>query len=292
MTGTPDPSELSAPRDPAAYGRTRSGPGPWAFAAFGVICVLAGAAIAVIGLNRFQVVPPIAPPAAEVQLQANAVSPRPAIETEAGATGSPVEAGGSTPEIATLSERVTAVEAEHRRTARAAASALAAAALMEAAQTSRPFAGELSALEAVNSDSQELSGLRRLAETGTPSRTALAAGFPDAATRAGAASRAPEEGDGLMARVAYALARVVTVRRVGDVAGGGVDAVLARAERQVEDGDIVQALKTLEALPPASREAMAAWRDRAERRAEIDRRVSAIRAQALQDLTELARGGA
>ncbi len=291
MTASPDPSEISAPRDPAAYGRARAGPGPWAVAAFGVICVLAGAATALIGLDRFAVAPP-APPAAlsAPQPVATEGAPAPAAPILSSAPDAALP-GEPASELTGLNARVSAVEDEHRRMARAAAAALAAAGLMEAAQTSRPFPGELAALEAVGPAAPGLNSLRRLAETGAPSRIALARGFPDAAARAGAASRAPEEGAGLVARLSYALSRVVTLRRVGEVAGGGVDAILARAEREVEDGEIDQALKTLDALPVPAREAMSSWRDRAERRAEIDRQVAAIRAQALRDLTELARGG-
>ena len=85
---------------------------------------------------------------------------------------------------------------------------------------------------------------------------------------------------------------VVTLRRVGDVPGDGVDALLARAERQVEDGDLERALRTLDRLPPTAREAMALWRARAERRAEIDRNAQALRARALQALAVEARRGA
>jgi hypothetical protein len=84
---------------------------------------------------------------------------------------------------------------------------------------------------------------------------------------------------------------VVTLRRVGDVPGNGVDATLARAERLIEDGDIDEALRVLDALPPAGREALADWRGRAERRAEIDRQVAALRLRALEDLAAIARRG-
>lgn len=122
------------------------------------------------------------------------------------------------------------------------------------------------------------------AERGAPSRWALAASFPDYAARAASAARAPGDGAGVMARVTYALSRVVALRRVGDVPGSGSDAILARAERQVEDGDIVAALATLETLSPNAQDALGPWRDRAERRAKIDREVSRLRSQALEDL--------
>ena len=56
-------------------------------------------------------------------------------------------------------------------------------------------------------------------------------------------------------------------------------------------GDLTTALATLEALPPAGKDALGPWRDRAERRARIDRNIAEVRAQALKDLTDLARSG-
>src|SRR5690606_33243294 len=101
----------------------------------------------------------------------------------------------------------------------------------EASQGSGPFAQELAALRLAAPAAPELAALVRVAETGAPSRAALAAGFPDYAARAASASRAPTEGAGLGDRAAYALSRIVSVRRIGDVPGNRADAILARAER-------------------------------------------------------------
>src|SRR5690606_369785 len=166
--------------------------------------------------------------------------------------------------------------------------ALAAAALVEASQGARPFDGELTALLAAAPGLGDLAALRPLAQAGAPTRAALAAGFPDFAARAVIAARAPGERAGLMARIGYALSQVIILRRVGETNGSAPDAVLARAERLVEDGDLDQALRTLAALPPPAREALAPWLARAERRAEIDRRVAALRAKALADLARQA----
>jgi hypothetical protein len=80
------------------------------------------------------------------------------------------------------------------------------------------------------------------------------------------------------------LSKVVSLRRVGDVAGDSSDAIIARAERAVDDGDLDRALRTLDKLPPAARKALSPWRERADRRAEIDRAAAALRARALQEL--------
>ncbi len=287
MSVPPDPNHLSAPRDPADYGPPRlMTRGFWLAMAFGLICVIAGAALTAFGPALFHAKPHPVPEAPAPRYETPA---RPASEPVSEAA--PVLPAAPPPEaVARLSGRIDQLEGVQTRTAESAAAALAASALMDAAQTSRPFPDELSALAAVSPPSAELKALKRLAETGAPSRAALATEFPDYAARAAGAAHAP--GEGLLARIAAAFARVVVVRRVGDVGGTGSDALLARAERQVEDGDIDHALRTLDGLSPAGREALAPWRVRAEQRAEIDRRVTGLRAQALEDLTRLARRGA
>ena len=287
MSLTPDPTEPSPP----PLGRSRLlGPTVWLMIGFGLMCVLAGYALSRFGPHLFPVMPK---PAVSAELAG--VRPLAPATTYPADEPPPLDlspAVSNSAAISELAERIEALEAEQSRTAEAAASALAAAALMEAAQTSRPFAEELAALDAVSPPSAELRALRRVAERGAPSRAALAASFPDYAARAAGAARAPGEDAGLMARLGAALSRVVTLRQVGDVPGKGVDALLARAERQVEEGDLDHALRTLDGLPPGGREALAPWRAAAETRADIDRRISAVRVQALEDLARLARSGA
>jgi len=294
MSAAPDPAEPSAPHDPAAYARRRMmGPGYWVFIAFGVLCVLAGYGLAKFGPSLFPAKPaPVAATPAgftgDAALAPRALVPAPQSAAEPG----PEPVAPATAELAALGERVKLVEAAQERTAQAAAAAMAAAALVEASQTSRPFGEELAALEAIAPPSPELAALRPLAAHGAPSRSALAAAFPDYAARAASASRDPGDGAGLLQRIGYALSRVVTLRRVGDVPGAGVDATLAKAERLIEDGDLDQGLRALDRLPPTGREALADWRTRAEHRAEIDRRVAAVRAGALAQMAKMARSGA
>lgn len=290
MSAAPDP-DLTAPRDPAAYRRPRLlGPGFWALFAFGALCILAGWAIAQFGP---QVFPERPAPQVEAQepVGPEALAPRPFAPAAEGATSldAALDAASSPPpaDVTALSERLAALEAGQARTTEAAAAALAAAALVEAAQSSRPFAAELAALSAVSPPSAEIGSLQRLAELGAPSPSALIASFPDYAARAAHAGRAPGAGAGVVERVGHALAGVVTIRRVGEVGGQGVDAILARAERSLAEGDLDGALRSLDALPTSAREALAPWRVRAERRAEIDRRVAALRAEALADLARL-----
>jgi len=287
--------QLSAPRDPGSYGRRRS-LGVGALILFGLACVAGGYGLARFGPELYpqkpragarETAPPLAlaqsstaPPAPVLAESPIITPPAPGQEADAAGQGD-----------AALSDRLGALETDHARLASASASALAASALMQAAQGSRPFAPEVKALAAIT-PALDLRALEADAERGAPSRAALAASFPDYASRAASAARAPGDGAGVLARIGYALTRVVALRRVGDVPGSGADAVLARAERQIEDGDIVSALATLDALPADAKDALGPWRDQAERRAKIDREIARIRAQALQELSSMARSGA
>jgi hypothetical protein len=265
MSPSSDP-QLTAPMDPAEYRpRPLLGVTFWAMIAFGVVCVLAGVALATYGPKLLAGKP--APPA----VREAAVSP----ERPATAVAPPVvippavlPAPAASADVERLSARVTALETHEIRASQAAAAALAAAAAVEASQGSGPFAEQMAGLVATSPLSPELHALARLAEVGAAS-----------------AARAPGDGAGLWAQITYELSRIVTLRRVGDVPGDSVDAVLARAERQVEDGDLDHALQTLDRLPMKARDALAGWRTRAERRAEIDRNAAALRARALLALT-------
>jgi hypothetical protein len=289
MTPPPD-RDLAAPKDPAEYRpRPLLGFGFWALLVFGVICVVAGMLIAVFGPRLLA-----HRPAARLSEAPAAVEPARPVTPVAETAVPPPPAPDAVPpvEVAALSARVTALEAQAGRTNHAAAAALAAAALVEASQGSRPFPEEAAALRAVSAASPDLAQLSRLADAGAPSRASLTASFPDYAARAASAARRPGEGAPIGDRIVYVLSRVVMVRRVGDVAGEGPDAQLARAERLVEDGDFDRAFLAVDRLPPAARDAMSPWRVRAERRAEIDRLAAALRARALADLAGASRSGA
>lgn len=290
MTASDDP-EATTPKDPADYRpRPLLGATFWAMIVLMLLCVLAGVGIADFG-PRLLGPKPVVKPVVEAPLgaDASAASSPPSPLLAPPAASAP---GAPSPDVSRLSARVANLEAQQTHASQAAAAALAAAAVVDATQGTGPFADELSSLRAISPPSPELQALARLAQVGAPSRTALASSYADYAARAASAARAPGDKAGLGKRIVYALSKIVTLRRVGDQPGDAVDAVLARAERQVDDGDLDKALRTLDRLPAGARDAMAPWRARAERRAEIDRNAEALRARALQTLANEARGGA
>jgi uroporphyrinogen-III synthase len=110
---------------------------------------------------------------------------------------------------------------------------------------------------------------------------AAAAAPPDLATlRADFARRAPQAlraarrgapADGAWwTALAERAAALVAIRRVGEVPGEDVEALLARAEQRLAAGDLAAALDVLRALPPGAAEAMAPWLAAARARLELD----------------------
>ncbi len=285
----PDPANVASPVDPAAYGPRRPLMGVtfWIVIAFAAVCIVAGVAVGRYGAQLFPPKPaaqasaPADVPAASLDARLADIQAR--LKTQE-ATPPAASAEPPSAEVTALSQRVDRLESDRKRLTRAAAAALSAAALSQAAAASRPFPGELAVVEAALPESADLRALRPLAETGAPTLAALAAEYPDAAAKAAVASRARARGTGWIARIAQAFAAIITIRRTDQLNGKGVDAILARAQRKVDDGDLQGALSELSALPPSGRDAMADWRARAERRAEIDRRLASIRASALADL--------
>ena len=77
------------------------------------------------------------------------------------------------------------------------------------------------------------------------------------------------------------------MRPVGRLAGDGTDARLARAEVQLNEGDLEAALASLAALPPAAQDALRPWWGLAQTRARLDRQAAALSERALRDLARL-----
>ncbi|MBU4434123.1 MAG: hypothetical protein KKC14_06900 [Alphaproteobacteria bacterium] len=290
MNAVPDPAEIVAPSDPALYARRRPGLGAgfWAVTALCVVCVILGGLVVHFSAPWFSIRREGSAP-----LQAAASATPPSARLPIGSplpvdAASPAEIGSSV-EIAQLETRIAALETGQRGVLDAAAAALAAASLAEAAQTSGPFDEELASLERVLPNSPDLRALARLAQAGAPTRAGLATEFEALAGRAATAARNPGEDADLLARIRYALSSVVSIRQIGSTRGTTPDAKLALAQGLLNEGDIEGAVRTLDTLPDPARVVLAAWLAAAERRVEVDRHVAAIRADALAGLAQVSR---
>jgi hypothetical protein len=170
--------------------------------------------------------------------------------------------------------------------------ALALDSVSEASETGRPFARQMTLIDTLAPGSRGAALLRPLAERGVPTLAVLAAEFPETARRTAYASRAPAKASGFWARLSYAFNVVFTVRRTDRTAGDAPDAILARAEHLLYDGDLEGALKAMDALPAKGKDASAAWRERASRRIQLQNGLEALRGEAVARLDAARRGAA
>lgn len=272
MTLTPDSAELAPSRDPAAYARRPLLTGGfWVMMAFCALCLLAAAAVFLLAPRLTT----LRPRAVAASAALSPSPPTPAAVSAPAATA-PAPSGD-------LTARVQRLEANQARVMDASSAALAAAALSDAAAKPAPFATELAATAKLLPGSPDALALAALAQQGAPTRAALAAELTELGGEISTAARAPGKDASFVDRAFYAISRVVSIRRV-DPRGGGADALLARAERTADDGDLEGAVAALDRLPEQAKTTLAPWRERALRRIEIDRRIGRLRAQAMAEL--------
>ncbi len=74
------------------------------------------------------------------------------------------------------------------------------------------------------------------------------------------------EGVGFLDRLTGFLRAQLGMRSLRPREGNEPEAILARAEAALQEGDLARALAELDSLPPAGLEAMASWRAKAEQR--------------------------
>jgi hypothetical protein len=278
MSAVPDPAELAPTRDPAAYAaRPLMSRGFWVMIAFCVVC-LAGSVLVATLLPRLYPSHPASATKTAIPAATNPAAFAPPASTPS--TAAPVLAQA---DVTALSARVTRLEGDQGRIANAAAAALAAAALSDAAAQPRPFVNDLAVFARLLPGSPDALALAPLAETGAPTRAALATQLADLASQVSVASHAPGKGASFMDQAVYAVSRVVSIRRVSD-GGTGPDAILVAAQHHAAEGDLEGAVAALDTLPAPARSALTAWRAAALRRIEIDQHIAGLRAQAVADL--------
>ena len=158
------------------------------------------------------------------------------------------------------------------------ARAIAAAGLKSAIDRGGPFMSELEAFASVAPDDPAVPELRDLAARGVPSRAELVAGFSDAASKAIAAADPGDPEAGLVDRLMSSAMSVVKVRKVGDVAGDSAEAIVARAETRLLNGDLDAALAEWTTLPEASRAATSEYGEALAARARSEKLIAAAMA--------------
>jgi hypothetical protein len=197
-------------------------------------------------------------------------------EAEPG-TGEPSELG---PELASLTARLAKLEAalpelasaigKGSAGAKSAALAIAFANLRASVSAGRPYAAELDTIGALAPADGDLGVLPAYAEKGIPTLPELARSFA-AAKDSALAAVAPASGQSIVANLMASAQSLVKITRIDDAATGeGPGSELARAKDALDKGDLASAVKEVETLDGAPREAFSAWLGQAHARLSAD----------------------
>ena len=147
-------------------------------------------------------------------------------------------------------------------TGRARAFMLAVGQLRQAMTSSRPFLSELAALGALADNKaslrKSLSDLDRFAAKGIPGLNQLRSEFSALAGSIVQADKLPQ-GDGWIDRTIARLSTSLKWRRTDNVAGEGVEAVVARAERLLNNAELSGSLNELKSLTGRPATIAAPW---------------------------------
>ncbi|MBO9653890.1 MAG: COG4223 family protein [Agrobacterium tumefaciens] len=206
-------------------------------------------------------------------------------------------AKGEAPQVDGLSEKITALEAtlQSERSAQASATAeltrrladaeakineprddievaraIASAALKAAIDRGGPFLTELDTLSKVTPDDPAIASLQSFAATGVPSRSELMQKFPDVANAMLSAINQPDPNQSIMERLTESAFSLVKVRPVGNIEGETPDAVIARMENKLRNGDLQGAALEWNGLPEAAKAASADYKKSLDARIEVE----------------------
>lgn len=174
-----------------------------------------------------------------------------------------------------LTERLAEAEKklEEPRTDVEMAKAIALTTLKAATERGGPFMAELDALAGISPDDPVVANLRAYAATGVASRAELVRAFGDVADSVLAAIHQPDPNEGVAQRLLSSALSVVKVRPVGNVEGATPEAILARMEDKLQNGDLKGAALEWESLPEAGKAVSTDYVAKLKTRIEIEAQV-------------------
>ncbi len=159
------------------------------------------------------------------------------------------------------------------------ARAIALAGLKTAIDRGGPFLSELDALKSVSPEDPAIASLTPLASIGIPSRSDLAREFGQVADVILAAINQPLAGEGWTDRLLSSARSLVKVRPVGNVEGETPEAIVARVENKLQNGDLKGAALEWELLPGAGKEASSDFATKLKNRIEAEESIAAALSQ-------------
>lgn len=174
--------------------------------------------------------------------------------------------------IASLEEKLSGIlerESTVQTDARKTALAIALTNLKSAVDRGDAYAHELETVQKLAPSGLKFEKLKAHASTGVRTRLKLERSFRDASRRTLDADATPSENSLIGSLIANARS-VVRVRRTGEVQGDTAEAVIARMEMRVKEGNLGAALKEADGLSGLAREAASPWVGHVSARLEVN----------------------
>ena len=130
-----------------------------------------------------------------------------------------------------------------------------------------------------------MAGLREHAALGVSSRSGLVRDFQPAADAILDAMHQPEGDQGIMSRLMSSAASVIRVRPVGSVEGDTPEAIVARIETKLQNGDFKGAQVEWQTLPEQGQAAAADYKRKLDERVAVEALIGAVVSGALTNGT-------
>jgi hypothetical protein len=171
-----------------------------------------------------------------------------------------------------LTERIAAAEQklDEPRSDIEMARAVAASALKTAIDRGGPYLAELEAFASIVPDDPSVAGLREHAAVGVPSRSDLVRDFQKTADSILDAVHQPDGDQGIFTRLMSSAASAIRVRPVGTVEGDSPEAIVARIETKLQNGDFKGAQIEWQTLPEAGQAAAADYKRTLDQRVAVE----------------------
>jgi hypothetical protein len=150
------------------------------------------------------------------------------------------------------------------------ARAVAAAALKAGIDRGGPFETELQTFVTVAGDDPAVADLQKFASAGVPARAELQRDFPRIADAMLEATVQSDPNEGVASRLLSSAMSVVKVRRVGDVQGETPDAVVARMENALRNGDLQASAREWDALPEPAKAVSRDFKQKLDARIQVE----------------------
>jgi hypothetical protein len=179
---------------------------------------------------------------------------------------------------AQLTERIAAAEQklDEPRNDTELARAVAASALKTAIDRGGPYLAELEAFASISSDDPSVAGLREHAAIGVPSRSDLVRDFQNVADSILDAVHQPDGDQGIFNRLMSSAASAIRVRPVGTVEGDSPEAIVARIETKLQNGDFKGAQIEWQTLPDVGQAAAVDYKRTLDQRVTVEGLIGSV----------------